>query len=195
MMRKCIRFLYYLPNYLFARLLFRFMYDKKYLKSKYFKGDFTTVTAIAWRWVSRDFFGRVFLKSNKRVRFPVSPFIVVQGYKNIVFDIDDLIVFQNIGNYFQTFGDGKIYIGKGSWIASNVGLITTNHDIYNLDTHTKSKDIILGKKCWIGMNAIILPGVTLGPHTVVGAGSIVTKSFLEGYCIIAGNPARIIRKI
>jgi acetyltransferase-like isoleucine patch superfamily enzyme len=55
------------------------------------------------------------------------------------------------------------------------------------------KDVIIGKKCWIGMNSVILPGVCLGDHTIVGAGSVVTKSFPDGNCIIAGNPARIIR--
>nr|WP_283244199.1 DapH/DapD/GlmU-related protein [Luoshenia tenuis] len=54
---------------------------------------------------------------------------------------------------------------------------------------------MLGEKCWIGMNSVVLPGVTLGPHTVVGAGAVVTKSFPEGYCVIAGNPARMIRKL
>jgi acetyltransferase-like isoleucine patch superfamily enzyme len=38
----------------------------------------------------------------------------------------------------------------------------------------------------------ILPGVTLGDYTIVGAGSIVTKSFKDGYCVVAGNPARVI---
>ena len=45
------------------------------------------------------------------------------------------------------------------------------------------------------MNSMILPGVTLGSHTVVGAGSVVTKSFPEGYCVIAGNPAKKIKAI
>ena len=45
------------------------------------------------------------------------------------------------------------------------------------------------------MNAVILPGVELGDHTVVGAGAVVTKSFSEGYCVIGGNPAKIIKYI
>ena len=43
------------------------------------------------------------------------------------------------------------------------------------------------------MNAIILPGVKLGDFTMVGAGSVVTKSYPEGYCVIAGNPAKKIK--
>lgn len=45
------------------------------------------------------------------------------------------------------------------------------------------------------MHSIILPGVVLGDHTIVGAGSVVTHSFPEGYCILAGNPAKIVRKL
>ena len=100
-----------------------------------------------------------------------------------------------MGNYYQTISESKIIIGKGCWIAPNVGLITANHDIFNPDNHSEGKDIILGEKCWVGMNSMILPGVILGPYTTVGAGSVVTKSFKDGYCVIAGNPAIMIRKI
>ena len=55
--------------------------------------------------------------------------------------------------------------------------------------------IIIGQGCWIGMNSVILPGVVLGEKTIVGAGSVVTKSFLEGYCVIAGNPAKKIKDL
>ena len=89
--------------------------------------------------------------------------------------------------------DADIYIGKGSHVGPNVGLITTNHDPQNLDHHLPGKDINIGSNCWIGMNSIILPVVTLGDHTVVGAGSVVTKSFPEGPCVIAGNPAKVIK--
>jgi acetyltransferase-like isoleucine patch superfamily enzyme len=52
--------------------------------------------------------------------------------------------------------------------------------------------IILRQGCWIGANSILLPGVEIGENSVVGAGSVVTKSFPKGV-IIAGNPARIIK--
>ena len=76
-----------------------------------------------------------------------------------------------------------------------MGLITANHDPANPATHLDPKPINIGKNCWIGMNSVILPGVTLGDNTTVGAGSVVTKSFPEGNCVIAGNPARIIRQL
>ena len=45
------------------------------------------------------------------------------------------------------------------------------------------------------MNSVILPEVTLGDYTIVGAGSIVTKSFTKGNCVIAGNPAKVIKEL
>ena len=77
----------------------------------------------------------------------------------------------------------------------NVGLITANHSLEDLDKHQEGKPIVLGKSNWIGMNSVILPGVILGDNTVVGAGSVVTHSFPEGNCVIAGAPAKKIRKL
>ncbi len=138
---------------------------------------------------------RIVLGVNSGIPFPVSPMINIVNPKDIHFDMDDLNNFQGVGKYFQAINGGKIFIGKGCWIANNVGLITANHDVTDLNKHTISKNIVLGKNCWIGMNSIILPGVNLGPNTIVGAGSVVTKSFPEGNCVIAGNPAIIIKKI
>lgn len=56
------------------------------------------------------------------------------------------------------------------------------------------KEIHIGDDCWIGGNAIILPGVTLGRGVVVGAGSVVTKS-VPAFTVVAGNPAKVLRKI
>lgn len=54
---------------------------------------------------------------------------------------------------------------------------------------------MIGDKCWIGMNSVILPGVVLGDNTIVGAGSVVTKSFENGHCVVAGNPAKLIKRL
>ena len=55
--------------------------------------------------------------------------------------------------------------------------------------------IIIGNNCWIGTNAILLPGVELGEHVIVAAGSVVTKSFKESNIVIGGNPAKILKSI
>lgn len=107
--------------------------------------------------------------------------------------MDDLNNFQSPGVYFQNF-KGKITIGHGSYIAPNVGIITANHKIDNLDEHVDAKDVVIGQKCWLGMNSVILPGVTLLPQTVVAAGSVVTKGFDEGRIVVAGNPAKILKR-
>jgi acetyltransferase-like isoleucine patch superfamily enzyme len=54
--------------------------------------------------------------------------------------------------------------------------------------------ITIGEDCWFGGNVIVLPGVTIGRGVTVGAGSVVTKS-VEDFCVVAGNPARVIRRV
>lgn len=185
----------YLWIFIWAQIFALIIYDRKYIKGKYFTGKYGNINASGWNWIYTDFMARLLFGINRNIPFPVSPRISVQNPNNIYFHVDDLNNFQGIGNYFQAFGNGKITIGKGCWIASNVGIITANHDVTNPEHHVEAQDVILGENCWIGMNSVILPGTNLGPHTTVGAGSIVTKSFPEGFCIIAGNPAKKIRDI
>lgn len=96
------------------------------------------------------------------------------------------------GCYIQ--GIGKVRVGNYTLLAPNVGIISANHDLYDYRKHIK-KEVIIGNYCWIGMNSIVLPGVTLGNHTIVAGNSVVTKSFKEGYCVIGGNPAKVIKKL
>lgn len=56
-----------------------------------------------------------------------------------------------------------------------------------------NKDVIICDYSWIGMGEIILLGVILGKRTIVAAGSVVTKSFPDGFCVIGGNPAKFIK--
>lgn len=137
------------------------------------------------------YFYQKILRINGKAYWPVHYTSSINNYKNIKIGIGTAPGLSP-GCYIQ--GNGKIFIGDYSTIAPNVGIISSNHDIYNYKKHTEG-EIHIGKYCWIGMNSIILPNVKLGDHTIVGSGSVVTKSFEEGYCIIAGNPAKMIKKI
>lgn len=93
--------------------------------------------------------------------------------------------------------DGHIYVGDYTMFAPGVIVATAGHPIlpelretvyqYNMPVH-------IGKNCWIGAGAIILPGVTIGDQVVVGAGSVVTKD-LPSNVVAVGNPCRVIREI
>ena len=168
-------------------------YDKKYCEGRFFSERFRGIFSTGWKWMVRDWILCKKFKTNLTVPWPIDPRNHVAFPHNIFFHPDDLNNFQGMGVYFQGFGE--IHIGRGTYIAPNVGLITANHDFSDLDSHLDPKPIIIGEKCWIGMNSIILPGVTLGANTIVGAGSVVTKSFPEGKCIIAGNPAKVIKNL
>ena len=170
-----------------------FLYDKEYLRGRWFAGRINGLCSEGWRWTTKDAVSRVLFGTNKDARFPVSSRCTVIHPENIEFNPDDLNNFQSFGIYYQALG--KIHIGKGSYIGPNVGLITANHDLCDLDRHLEPQDIFLGPDCWIGMNSIILPGVVLGARTIVGAGAVVTKSFEEGYCVVAGNPAKVIKRL
>ena len=173
-----------------AKIIARVVYNKEYIKGRYFEND----NDQGWLWILNNFLFQTIFFFNKGVPWPVSPRVTVANYKNIKFEPNDLHIFQTSGTYFQAI-DGKITIGKGTWIAPNVGLITTNHDSNDPEKHIEGKDIVLGEKCWIGMNAVILPGVILGPHTVVGAGAVVTRSFPMGHCVLVGVPAKKIKDL
>lgn len=131
------------------------------------------------------------LRINKSVYWPVNKNSEITHPNNVFIGINS-----NIGTrpgcYIQ--GNGGVYVGNYVISASNLGIISGNHDVYD---HTKhiNKEVRIGDYCWLGQGCIILPGVTLGPKTIVGAGAVVTKSFPEGYCVIAGNPAKKIRDL
>ncbi|RYY50191.1 MAG: acyltransferase [Chitinophagaceae bacterium] len=88
-----------------------------------------------------------------------------------------------------------IEIGDYTNIGPNVGIHSTSHDAIDNSKFTKAPPIKIGRFCWIGMNAVILPGVELGDFTVVGAGAVVTKSFPAGYCVLGENPARVLKQL
>lgn len=168
-----------------SRIFMSVFYDSKMLVGKHFENNIQ-----GWNWCWKNFHMQKIKGYNKSYPVPVSFRSDFSNYKNIKFSIEDLNNFNHFGCYFQAW-KGCITIGEGTYIAPNVGIITSNHSVMNLDEHDDPKDVIIGRKCWIGMNVVILPGVILGDNTIVGAGSIVTKSFEDGNCVIVGNPASI----
>lgn len=101
------------------------------------------------------------------------------------------------GENFKFYGNmpGEpflVTIGNDVTIAGGTHLLTHDNSVIkcDLDATDYFGRITVGDSCFIGMNSILLPGVELGERTIVGAGSVVTKSFPEGNVVIAGNPAR-----
>jgi Hexapeptide repeat of succinyl-transferase len=170
-------------------VFFSLFFEKKYLTGRYFDVKYAGIL-----WGFRAIWQRNILRLAPPMPFPVAVGCVISNPNKIHFHPDDINNFQTNGSYFQNFL-GEIFIGRGSFIASNVGIITANHDLYDLDKHQEPKDVRIGTNCWIGMNSVILPGVVLGPRTIVAAGSVVTKSFATGNCVIAGNPAKVIKQL
>lgn len=171
-------------NYVSKKVLSIF-YDKNYMQGRWFDDN---IQGVMWCW--KALIPQKLFRKNAKAKWPISKNIIVGNPSNIYFDPRDLNNFQHYGCYYQNYR-AKIFLGRGSYIAPNVGIITENHQLLNLDEHSEAKDVIIGENCWIGMNSIILPGVNLGPNTIVGAGTVVTKSFLEGNCVIVGNPGSV----
>lgn len=105
-------------------------------------------------------------------------------------------------NIYCNFGvtmvdDTHIYVGDYTMFGPNVTVATAGHPIlpelrekayqYNASVH-------IGKNCWIGAGAIILPGITVGDNVVIGAGSVVTKD-LPNNVVAVGNPCRVLREV
>lgn len=93
--------------------------------------------------------------------------------------------------------DTHIYVGDCTMFGPNVTVATAGHPI---DPELRKKGyqynaaVKIGKNCWIGAGAVIVPGVTVGDNVVIGAGSVVTKD-IPSNVVAVGNPCRVLREI
>ncbi|SDS44504.1 maltose O-acetyltransferase [Halopseudomonas litoralis] len=108
------------------------------------------------------------------------------NFKNI--KLGEGVVF-NPGVYIQA--RGAVVVGSRVVFSRNVSVFDAGIDVESLRGHI-TKSVVIGSDCWIGANAILLPGVTLGNGVIVAAGSVVTKPVNDNV-VVAGNPARVIR--
>jgi len=93
--------------------------------------------------------------------------------------------------------DTHIYVGDYTMFGPNVTVATAGHPInpelrskayqYNMPVH-------IGRNCWLGAGVVVLPGVTIGDNSVIGAGSVVTKD-IPSNVVAVGNPCKVLREI
>jgi len=105
-------------------------------------------------------------------------------------------------NFFANYNcvivdTGYVRIGDNCQFAPNVAIYTAGHPVHPATRNSLYEygaDITIGDNVWIGGNSVVLPGVTIGSNTVIGAGSVVNRDIPE-WCVAAGNPCRVIRRI
>ena len=138
---------------------------------------------------SREDFERIIHKG-KNIHFEEG-FLIFNGYHNIfignnVFLVDALI---NAGD-----SKGKVVIEDHVFFGHGVRILARGHNYKKFNENRQKeiteKDIIIKEGAWIGSGAIVLGGVTIGKHAVIGAGSIVTKD-IPDFAIAVGNPAKV----
>ncbi len=102
------------------------------------------------------------------------------------------------GNFNLTIvDDTHVYVGSYTMFGPNVTIATAGHPIYpalRQAAYQYNMPVRIGKNCWIGAGAIIMPGVTIGDNVVVGAGSVVTKD-LPSNVVAVGNPCKVLRPV
>jgi len=122
--------------------------------------------------------------------------MVIQYVRNLLFrlrgyHVHKTVIFER-NLHLDRLYPGGIHIGANCLIASGTTILSHDH-CKRVDNQPLLVDTYIGKNCFIAVNSTILPGVKIGDEVVVGAGSVVTKD-VPSNCIVAGNPAKVIRQ-
>ena len=140
---------------------------------------------------------------DKRVAIASGAFIhhgatfIIRENKSAAIEIHEGVY---IGRNANIHTNSRIIIGRDCVLSDYVYISTLSHGLdpaagrIMSQPDTDKGEVVLGENVFLGFGAKILPDIRLGDWTVVGAGSVVTKSFPDGYVMIAGNPARVIKR-
>lgn len=99
--------------------------------------------------------------------------------------------------HFELYESSKIIVGTDCMFSNEIQIKSSDsHSIVDLDGNrlNPAKDIIIGDHCWICSGVLILKGTHISEHSVIAAGTVCTKKYMESNCILAGNPARVVKK-
>lgn len=133
------------------------------------------------------------LSFGRKVR--IYPLARIEAFKTGKIIIGDDV---SIGQCLHIISGCRIVIGERSTLSANVFISDVEHNYTGIDEHVMhqsldSFEIEIGKNCFVGYGAVIRAGTRLGRQCIVGANSVV-KGVFPDYCVIAGNPAKIIKK-
>lgn len=120
------------------------------------------------------------------------PFHANWGGKNVHFGD---FVYANFN--LTAVDDTHIYVGSHTMIGPNVTIAAAGHPVLpelREKAYQYNFSVLIGKNCWIGAGAIIVPGIRIGDNSVIGAGSVVTKD-IPSNVVAVGNPCRVLREI
>lgn len=145
-------------------------------------------------------------KVRRRTRLDVLPFnkfelgeqTIIEDFSTINNGVGDVIIGKQTLIGMSNVIIGPVKIGNNVIIAQNVVISGLNHDYHDVNSPISSQKIItsvitIEDDCWIAANAVITAGVSIGKHSVIAAGCIVTKS-VPAFSVVAGNPGKIIKK-
>ena len=127
----------------------------------------------------------------------IRPYCTILGTQNI--EIGERVIIPP-GTLLSTCpnnNESTITIEDDVLFGPNVSVYSSTHNFDNAEEPIKNQGysvskVVLQKGCWLGVNSVIMPGITIGENAVVGANSVVTKD-VPNYAIVVGSPARIIK--
>lgn len=130
--------------------------------------------------------------------FSIGKKAVIEDFCCVNNMVGEVIIGDNVHLGLSNTLIGPVRIGNNTILAQNIVLSGLNHgysdpDIPIKDQKETTATIVVEEDCWIGANSVVVAGVTIGKHSIVAGGSVVTKN-VPPYTIVGGNPAKILKQ-
>ncbi len=131
-------------------------------------------------------------------KFSLGPRSTIEDFCTVNNGVGDVVIGSDSRIGLGSVLIGPVNVGKQVILAQNIVASGLNHTYTDVSTPIRlqkvtTAPIIIEDEVWIGANAVLTAGITIGKHSVVAGGAVVTKS-VPAYCVAAGNPARVIKK-